>query len=164
VLVCHFSANQRKILQRNVLDGERREGREGDGWPSLYNCVRKYSVCTFSEGLAAGGTLGGWVHHCWCTQVADCGTLHLHFYVKEHGKDFFMEFACLWPFVCSCVNSSFENCCEHLGNNVINHNAQRRLLIILTYSPYGFILQKLPQTMNFIKMQMSDLHLLMQLS
>lgn len=142
--------------------GQRRRRLTVTVWP------RKKSSLHILKGLlAAGSMLAGCVRHCWRTLSDWLGHASYALFHQGAQKRLFgitclsMAFCALW------VTSPFENCCVHVGNNVINHNAQyltHRLLIKLTYSFYGFLLQKLPQTMNFIKMQMSDLHLLMQLS
>lgn len=53
--------------------------------------------------------------------------------------------------VSSWVNSSFENCCEHTGNNVINHNTQYGLLITLMYSFVWFSFTEIAPNYEFYK-------------
>lgn len=128
---------------------------------------KKSNLHSLKGLLAAGSVLAGCVRRCWRTLSDWLRRASFALFHRGAQKRLFgvtcssMAFCALW------VASPFENCCVHVGNNVINHNAQyvtHRLLIKLKYSLCGFLFQKLPQTMNFIKMQMSDLHLLMQLS
>lgn len=138
--------------------GEKKQGREGGGWLPLYSHMKKkHSDCKFSKGLAAGSMLDVWVHP---TQSAVNWLGCASFALLHGGAQ--KRLQCNLT-AALCVNSSFE-ICEHVANNVISRSVQCRIPLRLTSSLCGFILQKLPQTMNFIKMQMSDLHLLMQLS
>lgn len=78
--------------------GGKKEGREGGGWLALYSHIKKKKnqIASFKRVLLLEAC---WVYAVYVHRTADWGMLHLHFYIKEHRKDF----GIIWLSVAFCV-------------------------------------------------------------
>lgn len=96
----HFTSllTREKIPRRNILDGGEKRG-QGRRW--LTGIVqphkkKKNQIASFKRVLLLEAC---WVYAVYVHRTADWGMLHLHFYIKEHRKDF----GIIWLSVAFCV-------------------------------------------------------------